>query len=288
MSAPRGSHDAPLTRCPLCESERIGPYDRDFRGARIWRCASCGVRFMNPQFTDEWLAEFYANYIHEELDSPATRAFRLAQKTGNVELLERFVRPGRLFSIGCGDGVELEVAKARGWRVEGYDVDAATTARVAKRVGAPIHSGDLFAIPLERGAYDAVYLDQVLEHPKDPARYLRLARELLRPGGVLYLGVPNIESVASSYKTALGRIGLRRRRRGKHYDSFHHLFYYAPRTLPRLLERRYGFRVEAVHGDPKPRVRPGPVARLADALARRFPRLDSTFVVIARRVDEGV
>lgn len=276
-------YDAPLAACPLCGSPSIAPYDRDHRGARIARCAACGVRFMNPQYTDAYLADYYATYIHEELDSPERRRWRLAQKTANLALIERYVRPGRFFSIGSGDGTELEVARARGWSAEGYDVDPVTTARIAQKVGVPVHTGDLFALPLPPGAYDCVYLDQVLEHPKHPADYLRLCHRLLRPEGVLYLGVPNIGSLASTWKTWLGRAGLKRRRRGRHYDTFHHLFYYSPDTLPPLLESRFGFAVARVQGDPKPRLDRWQLGALRDALDRRVPQLDSSFVVVARK-----
>ena len=158
-----------------------------------------------------------------------------------------------------------------------------TTARVAKKVGATVYTGDLFALPLGSGAYDCVYLDQVLEHPKNPGDYLRLCHRLLRPDGVLYIGVPNIASLASTFKSALGKAGLKKRR-GKHYDTFHHLFYYAPGTLPRLLETRYGFRVERVMGDPKPRGKPSLMGRVWDGVVRRVPMLDSSFAVIARPV----
>ena len=281
MTAPEPTFDPPLGLCPLCGCDDVRAFDHDYRGAHISRCRGCGVRFMNPQYTDAYLAAYYASYIPEGPRTPEARAFRLAQKTANIELLERYTPPGRLFSVGSGDGVELAVAKSRGWTVEGYDVDETTTQRVAQRVGARIHTGDLFALALECGAYDCVYLDQVLEHPKHPARYLELARRLLRPGGILYLGVPNIESLASRGKSVLGRLGVSRRR-GRFYDTFHHLFYYAPSTLPRLLERRFGFRVVTVLGDPKPRSHPTVATRLWDRGMRHAPWLDSTFVILAR------
>jgi SAM-dependent methyltransferase len=281
MTEPRPTFDPPLHACPLCGSPDIHAHDQDFRGIHIARCRSCGVQFMNPQYTDAHLAAYYATYIQEERESPARTAYRRAQKTANIALVEQLVGRGRFLSIGCGDGVELQVAKARGWQVEGYDVDPVTTARVAERVGAPVHTGDLFALPLESGAYRCVYMDQVLEHPKNPADYLRLCRRLLEPNGVLYLGVPNIESVSSSLKTALGKAGLKKRR-GKHYDTFHHLFYYAPGTLPKLLEARYGFRVERVLGDPKPRAHASVLTRAWDGIVRRVPWLDSSLVVLAR------
>lgn len=281
MTAPAARWDPPLSACPLCGATDIRAYDHDFRGARIARCRACGVRFMNPQYTDAALATYYADYIPHTAD-PARRAWRVAQKTANLALVERSVPPGRLLTIGCGDGTELEVARDRGWTVEGYDVDADTTARVAARTGATVYTGDLFALPLPAGAYDCVYLDQVLEHPKNPADYLRLCHRLLRPGGLLYLGVPNIASLASTVQTLLGRAGLKGRRRGRHYDTFHHLFYYSPGTLPPLLERRFGFRVERVLGDPKPRRRASRLGAAWDGVIRRFPVLDSSFVVLAR------
>ena len=281
MSAPALEFDAPLGACPLCASRDIRDFDHDYRGVHIFKCRTCGVRFMNPQYTDAYLAAYYSDYIAATPGSPERRAFRLAQKTANIELLERYIAPGRLLSVGCGDGVELSVAKSRGWAVEGYDVDAATTQRVAQAVGVTVHTGDLFALPLERDSYDCVYLDQVLEHPKNPAQYLELGRRLLRSGGLLYLGVPNIESMAARAKSVLGRLGLSRRR-GRFYDSFHHLFYYSPATLPALLERRYGFRVVTVLGDPKPRANPTVATRAWDRVVRHAPWLDSTFVILAR------
>lgn len=281
MTAPPIEYDQPLDACPLCGSCDIEPYDYDYRDAHIARCRACQVRFMNPQYTDAYLTAYYSDYIPDRPASPEQRAFRLAQKTENIMLLERYLPPGRLLAIGCGDGVELAVARSRGWTVEGYDVDEATTRRVAQAVSATVYTGDLFALPFEPGAYDCVYLDQVLEHPKDPAAYLTLSRRLLKPGGILYVGVPNIESISSRFKRLIGRLGMSRRRM-RFYDTFHHLFYYAPGTLPPLLERRYGFRVVTVLGDPKPRAHPTVATRLWDRVVRHSPWLDSTMVVLAR------
>jgi hypothetical protein len=55
--------DKPLEACPLCSFATILPYDRDFRGVAISRCRRCGVKFMNPQYTDAYLSAFYSQYI---------------------------------------------------------------------------------------------------------------------------------------------------------------------------------------------------------------------------------
>ena len=48
--------------CPLCESHKISPYHHDYRGNKFFICKSCGIQFLNPQYTDEYLNEFYSEY----------------------------------------------------------------------------------------------------------------------------------------------------------------------------------------------------------------------------------
>ena len=125
-------------------------------------------------------------------------------------------------------------------------------------------------------------MDQVLEHPKQPQTCLQEAYRLLRPGGVLFLGCPNIRSLASAGKHLLERIGLRRGHRGRYFDTQHHLFYYSPGVLRKILEQYYRFEVVRVQGDPLIHKREYP-NRLYAHLCRRLPWLDSTFQVLAMK-----
>jgi SAM-dependent methyltransferase len=274
--------DPPLERCPLCTSGEIAPFDRDHGGISIWRCRRCTVRFMNPQYTDSYLAAFYSRYIDEfeQAQSPEYLTRRRAAKTEHLAAVERHVAPGRLFSIGVGDGLELRIARERGWSVEGYDVDPRTTERVAQDAGATVYSGDLFAHDLAENGYDCVFLDQVLEHPKNPADYLRLCHRILRPGGVLYLGIPNVGSLACEWKRVLGKIGLGGTR-GKFYATQHHLSYFSHHAVAEVL-RQHRFDVLELSGDPKPYDGLNPVRLLKQRLNRWFPMTDSSVRVLAR------
>ncbi len=262
---------------------RFGWYDRDFRGITIDRCVDCGIRFMNPQYSDAYLRRYYAGYIDtaETENDPRRGDMRRAQKTEHLELVERFLAPGRLLSLGCGDGLEMRVAAERGWRPEGWDVDPATTRRVAERTGFPVQGGPLEDLRLEAGAYDCIFLDQVLEHPKRPKVLLDACRHALRPGGVLLVACPNIGSISNRWQTCMGRLGLKRRR-GRHYDAWHHLHYYTPDELARLLADQ-GFEVFLRQGDPKPARGRSPLARWNRRLQTAFPMLDSSFRLLARR-----
>ncbi len=48
-----------------------------------------------------------------------------------------------------------------------------------------LRQGDMFALPVERNAFDLVILHQVLHYLDDPSRALREAARTLRPGGRL-------------------------------------------------------------------------------------------------------
>jgi len=209
----------------------------------------------------------------------------------DLNFIEEHIEPGFLLSFGCGYGSELPLARRRGWQVEGYDVDPVNVQRVSREHGVRIHTGDFFDIGLPADHYDCIFADQGLEHLKTPGDYLRDFHRILRPGGILFIAVPNIESISCKLKTLRGKFGLKKNR-GDHYASFHHLLYYSPATLKRNLEQRYGFRVLAAQGTPFAGGHDHHQKQLPStkwrawavyALRRRFPFLESTFRLIAEK-----
>lgn len=277
--------DAPLTHCPLCRAPTPRRLLTDLYGHHLDRCRACSSVFMNPQYSDAHQQRLYSGYINlhpDEANHKRRRdpAVRTAGKTAGLQLLARYAPVRRrILMVGCGDGLELQVARDLGWQPEGYDVDPATTAAVAAQHDVTVHCGAFAELPARAGPFDAVFLDQVIEHPKDPAAYLRTCRELLCPGGVLYLGTPNIGSLSNQLKTWADRLGWRGRGRlGKHFNTRHHLFFFAPGQLARLLRRHFGLEVCAVRNSCKPQRN-----LLTARFGRLLPCLDSSFVIVARR-----
>jgi 2-polyprenyl-3-methyl-5-hydroxy-6-metoxy-1,4-benzoquinol methylase len=85
------------------------------------------------------------------------------------------------------------------------------------------------------GSFDAVSLFDVLEHLIDPGRTLRASIDLLAPGGILFLYVPNFDSAS-------------RLLMGVHAHFIwptHHLNYYTPTTVQDLMHR-HGLTTELV------------------------------------------
>ncbi len=234
--------DEMIEKCPVCRGLEIKNDLIDHRGISISKCTGCGFQFMNPQYTDRYLSEYYSKYTVGE-DFTYWHDALLSGHGFYFSLIERYVRPGTLFDIGCGNGHLMEAAMGRGWSVRGYDVDEKSTQIVAERLGVEVNNGDLFSINPGEG-YDLVSMHQVLEHLKDPNRYLNKIRSLIKDDGYLFVAVPNIKSLSNRMKRFLEKRGFRRNRIGKYYDTSHHVLYFEPRTLIRLLESQ-GF--EAVY-----------------------------------------
>lgn len=108
----------------------------------------------------------------------------------------RAPRPGadRLLDIGCGSGDFLRRAEFLGWSAEGVDVDPEAVS-VARASGLKAAVGSLEVFESVRDAYDVVTCNHVIEHVHKPLELLRGIHRILKPGGLLWIATPNIDSV---------------------------------------------------------------------------------------------
>jgi 2-polyprenyl-3-methyl-5-hydroxy-6-metoxy-1,4-benzoquinol methylase len=131
-----------------------------------------------------------------------------------------------LLDIGCGNGAFLHTAKEAGWRVTGLDPDR-KACEIAGKSGLDIIYGGLGVLANANEQFDAITLSHVIEHVHDPQQTFRTIFRLLRPGGILYVQTPNIES--------RGAIVFRSNWRG--IESPRHLVLFAPQALMSILQR---------------------------------------------------
>jgi SAM-dependent methyltransferase len=118
---------------------------------------------------------------------------RTAQR--HMQFVSRFMQPGRLLDVGCASGAFLKCALRAGWKVAGVEPSStlAESARRATGGDADIQSCGLQEAHFE-ARFDAITLWDVLEHVPDPIAFARACRNLLKPGGILFVNVPDIDS----------------------------------------------------------------------------------------------
>jgi 2-polyprenyl-3-methyl-5-hydroxy-6-metoxy-1,4-benzoquinol methylase len=233
---------ARLIACPLCGGERHG---RLFvkRGYPIVRCEDCALVFANPQVDEELvLAEYLApgeranDLWVDVLTSPRQLELDRAKFAEILDELEPYRSAGRLLDVGTSIGLFLDLARQRGWSGIGTEFGARALAYARDELGLEVYDRPLAELGLEPAGFDVVTLNSVLEHVNRPLELLVEVRELLRPGGALFLIVPNVDSLACRVLHELAAT----------FDGRNHLIYFSPATLREAL-RRSGFDVVETH-----------------------------------------
>ncbi len=187
-----------VTRCDLCGGERIDPL---FPRSRIVRCSGCGHVFDSPRPTQAAIRAFYSkagkydSWVRQE----EARRGLWRHRTAIVRGLRS---GGRLLDVGAGIGEFL--AEARTWfQVEGTEVSSEAVREARERFGLELRHGALEEVGFEGPGFDVVTLFHVLEHVTSPSATLERCRDLLAPGGLLVVAVPN-EGAPGWYKATRG------------------------------------------------------------------------------------
>jgi ubiquinone/menaquinone biosynthesis C-methylase UbiE len=122
---------------------------------------------------------------------------------------ERVPVQGRVLDAGCGSGgITVSFAEECELSV-GLDIknkfgSAGRKLAVEKGIANAVFvQGDGTALPFASDTFDLVLSHSVLEHVKEPQRYLGECRRVLREGGVLFLQTPPYLSFAGSHLSRL-------------------------------------------------------------------------------------
>lgn len=115
-----------------------------------------------------------------------------------LDLIGQHVPRGRLLDVGCGHGVLLAEARARGYEVLGLDLAAGPVRHAREELGLPVRDVPLEEFrPQASEAFDVIVLADVLEHVADPVEAIDACCELLTDDGVLCVVTPDPSSAAA-------------------------------------------------------------------------------------------
>ncbi|MEO1062023.1 MAG: class I SAM-dependent methyltransferase [Actinomycetota bacterium] len=172
-----------------------------------------GLRRLDPPPTESDLAAFYEKVYYSGNEGRAPdierlrrnadaardeRAWREATVYADVLHYLTALAPdgGRVVDVGCGTGeFVLFMQERAGWTSCGVELAPDAVALASDR-GAIVGEGTIDSVREIFGdGFDALAMFNVLEHLLDPWAALGTANDLLRPGGVLIVQVPNDFSV---------------------------------------------------------------------------------------------
>jgi hypothetical protein len=174
--------DAALAACPWCAA---GP-DRPLQ--TLWGrtvCGACRVATTDPRPDDDSLAAAYGGAYRPtdgRFSGPGDALLALTRGT-LARRLDRIAPPGPMLDVGAGSGGLVAAIARRGRSALGLEREAR---------GEQIRDATLDEIT---GDWAAIVFWHSLEHLPEPGHDLDRAIDLLAPGAVMTIAIPNADSL---------------------------------------------------------------------------------------------
>jgi SAM-dependent methyltransferase len=219
--------------CPVCGQTSFATVYRDVRdlagkGAGVFavqRCQSCSLVVTRPRPVAEDLYEYYRGLYFRRSRLGRLDRWYLSARLAVIERVRTLRASDRLLDVGCATGQFLSVAYAKSQcEAHGVEFDPAAIANAIRPDVITYHEGDLETADLPKNYFDIITLYQSLEHVPDPVATLKQVRELLAPGGLCLVEVPDFGSVWRSLF----------RRYWMPLLVPQHLFHFEAETLPKV------------------------------------------------------
>ena len=217
--------------CPLCagrDGTLIATEDRHGQPLPVVCCRGCGLAHVDPIPSQDELAQFYAERYRREYKQATTPRLRHVYRAGRVAIDRlRHVAllsapPARVLECGAGGGEFAYLLTSSGYRYTGIEPNDGYREYAREQYGVDLRPGTLDDARFDDGEFDLIVMFHVLEHVRDPGDALRRLAAWLKPGGHLYLEVPNGLTAVSSPSNLYHRA---------------HLYYFADEPLAGLAAR---------------------------------------------------
>ena len=131
-----------------------------------------------------------------------------------------------MLDLGCSSGGFLRSLKGPAWNLYGIEMSDEVARRAETATGAKVFVGDILDAPFSPNTFDVITCFHVFEHLYEPREVLLRVAQWLKPGGVFFAMMPNIDSagrrIFGSYWYAL--------------ELPRHTYHFSPQSLSRMAD----------------------------------------------------
>ena len=190
------------------------------------RCLNCDlVRLVEPPSPEEMGFHYGREYHHAIEHAAETDTSHRWKRQRNVVL--DLVQQGSYLDLGCSSGAFLKTLRGDARRLYGIEISATEAEKARVTAKAEVFTGDPADAPYAANTFDVITGFHLLEHVYQPVELLQLVYRWLKPGGYLYIIVPNIASwEARIFQSHWYGLELPR-----------HLFHFSPPSLEAVANR---------------------------------------------------
>lgn len=217
------------TLCPACGRPETGVWlkapDR-FHGRQrlheLVRCRGCALVWLKDPPSPAEMGEHYGVDYDRAITAAGEDPNHWSDRRNT---LARYKSGGSILDLGCSSGGFLQSLKSDSWTLFGIEMSDEVAKR-AEAIGAKVFVGDILDAPFSPSTFDAITCFHVFEHLYQPRQVLVRIAEWLKPGGVFFTMMPNIDSAgARIFKSYWYALELPR-----------HLYHFSPLSLSRLAQ----------------------------------------------------
>jgi 2-polyprenyl-3-methyl-5-hydroxy-6-metoxy-1,4-benzoquinol methylase len=235
------------TECPVCGQQKPEPavtvtdHSVSKESFTLVKCNHCSLMLTQNAPGSDSMAAYYQfeDYISHTNSKKGlinklyhlVRNWTLHRK---YKLIGRFtkLKTGSVLDIGSGTGRFLHQMQKKNWRIIGLEPDISARNKAKELYGLDTYDNQhLFTLP--KNNFNAITLWHVLEHVHQLTGYLQTIKSLLKPGGVLFIAVPNYTSTDSKHY----------QENWAAYDVPRHLYHFSPKAME-VLSFKFGFTIE--------------------------------------------
>jgi len=190
-----------LKLCPVCGCERGSNFfpapDRFHRRDKYYqlvRCPVCSLVWLHDAPSPEEMSYHYGADYHKAITTAGEISIDKRWQYARKRVRE-LKQNGVLLDIGCSSGGFLQSVKSADWKLYGVEISPVQAQRAEAISGAQVFVGSILDAPFSASSFDVITGFHVLEHVYQPKAVVEKLWEWLKPEGILYLHVPNIEAL---------------------------------------------------------------------------------------------
>jgi 2-polyprenyl-3-methyl-5-hydroxy-6-metoxy-1,4-benzoquinol methylase len=216
--------------CPACgRSETVSwmrAPDR-FHGEHefyeLVRCRACSLVWLGNAPAPDQIGKHYGVDYDRAIAAGGSDPDHWSERR---DILARYKTGGRILDLGCSAGGFLKSLDRSSWNLHGIEMSPAVARHAEATTGAKVFVGDVLDAPFSQNSFDAITCFHVFEHLYQPREVLARVEKWLKPGGIFFTMMPNIDSagfgIFKSYWYAL--------------ELPRHLYHFSPVSLSRLAQ----------------------------------------------------
>jgi len=230
----------PVTECPVCGRSSDDAEERAMIHAAVYvQCRSCTHVFVMRRPHGDAISRFYlsdTNYAATYVDkSAAENRLQTIAVPWHAWMVEAFQRardraPVSVLDVGSGAGHFVEACRRAGMRSQGNEISEVSRGFARTVWGIEMDGRDFRTVANETRC-DVVTFWGLLEHTPCPADFLKAARAVIGPDGMVIAKLPRWDSLSTAAQIGSPDTVIR------HLDPMGHIMCFTDASAAELFHR---------------------------------------------------